>query len=80
MSNWTEMLEQLPEGAELINCTLTPEEMQVEFDSGYGLAKGQPFLAWSRNFVFFPSEYDGSEWVSAAPRNPGDTVTKLSHY
>ena len=52
-------------------------ELDREFDSGYGGAEGAPFTAWSENYVYFPLEYDGAEWVGYAPRHPSDT--KLNH-
>lgn len=34
------------------------------------------FTAWSENFVYFPTVYDGSSDVEYVPRNPCDTKTK----
>lgn len=42
----------------------------TEFDSGYGLHRGLPVLAWSEERVYFPVVYDGAEWLDSAPRNP----------
>lgn len=49
-----------------------PDEaaFDVEFDDGYGAAEGKPVLAWTRDYVYFPVTYDGSEWIGSAPRNP----------
>jgi hypothetical protein len=63
-----EVLEELNEP--LIASTLSPEELNREFDCGYGLKEGVPFTAWSENWVLFPIDYDGSESVGRAPRNP----------
>ena len=59
-----------------VTSTLTNEEMNRQFDGGYGGSEGTPFTAWSRDWVFFPVVYDGSEWVGYAPRNPCDIKTK----
>jgi hypothetical protein len=53
-------------------CTLTEEQLRVEFDDGYGGVEGEPFTAWGEKYVYFPICYDGSEWVGCAPRNPCD--------
>ena len=53
-----------------IFCTLPEEEMRKEFDGSYGIAEGKPFTAWGENWVYFPLEYDGSERIGRAPRNP----------
>ena len=70
MSNWKEMIEEAARGEKIISCTLTNEELLVEFNAGYGSHNGKEFTAWSKNYVYFPIVYDGSEWVERAPRNP----------
>jgi hypothetical protein len=77
-TTWRKMLrEVLPEGETIIHCTLTPKELDEQFDGGYGLTEGRPFTAWSENWVFFPIGYDGAEKVGKAPRNPCNI--KMSH-
>lgn len=49
-------------------------ELDREFFDGFGGAEGAPFTIWTRTRVYFPTEYDGSEWVSSVPRNPCDEV------
>lgn len=56
---------------DIIDITLTKKELKKNFDSGLGLTEGEPFLAWSNNYVYFPACYDGEEWVEFVPRNPG---------
>lgn len=46
------------------------EALDVAFDSGFGGSEGPAFLVWTTTHVYFPVVYDGSEWVSSAPRNP----------
>ncbi len=41
-----------------------------EFDGGYGGSEGCYFTAWGQLYVYFPTVYDGSEWISFVPRNP----------
>ena len=45
------------------------------FDHGYGGARGCSFTAWTEQRVYFPVEYDGSEWIGSVPRNPCDEAT-----
>jgi len=58
-----------------MKCTLTEEELDTTFDKGYGQTKGLPFTAWTDNFVYFPLEYDGSEWCGSVERNPTSNPT-----
>lgn len=51
-------------------CTLTEKELCREFNNGPGVTEGSPFLAWGENFVYFPVQHDGQEWVGSVPRNP----------
>lgn len=62
--------------ADIIHCTLTDDELNVEFDDGYGMPEGKPFTAWTNTRVLFPVVYDGAEWVGSAPRNPCDESSK----
>jgi hypothetical protein len=57
------------------SCTLTKEELLVEFDGGYGCTEGEPFTLWTRNFIYFPAQYDGAEWVAYVSRNPNSEST-----
>lgn len=57
-------------------CTLSNQELDVEFDDGYGDIEGLPFAAWTTNYVYFPLCYDGSEWVGYAHRNPTESATQ----
>ena len=73
MTTWREELnrEMAPQTTDdLIACTLTEEQMDKEFDAGYGGTEGQPFTAWTSTTVYFPMCYDGREWAGSAPRNP----------
>lgn len=75
-TTWREQIEDLAQGDEIISCTLSDEELSEVFDAGYGTAEGRPFTAWSYEWVYFPAEYDGSEYVARAPRNPCEHKTE----
>ena len=60
----------------VITTTLTKEEAVEKFDSGYGGTRGRPFTAWTKDRVYFPVCYDGSEWVESVPRNFPGSVTE----
>jgi hypothetical protein len=55
--------------------TMTEEDMVEEFDSGYGGTEGCPFTVWTKNRVYFPVCYDGSEWVGSVSRHPDEKPT-----
>ena len=48
-----------------------------EFNDDYGTVHGAPIVAWTKNFVIFSVQYDGSEWLAHVPRNP---VTTAPHF
>lgn len=56
-------------------CTLTRKDLNVEFDDGYGGSEGVPFTLWTKDRVFFPTTYDGAEWVGSVPRHPCEEAT-----
>lgn len=80
MTTWklliTEAMKQRRDSWENIEyCTLTADELEERFDSGYGCSDGKPFTLWTKDFVYFPVVYDGSEWADSVPRNPRDDPT-----
>lgn len=76
MATWRGLIAEAAKGDAIIACTLTPEELDVKFDNGWGGTEGEPFTAWSETRVYFPVCYDGAEWVESAPRNPCDEKTE----
>jgi hypothetical protein len=60
----------------VVKCTLSDQELEEKFDDGWGGLKGKPFTLWTEKRVYFPVQYDGSEWVSSVPRNPCNEETK----
>jgi hypothetical protein len=61
---------------DVVSNTLTEQELDVEFNNGYGGTNGIPFTLWTKNRVYFPVQYDGSEWVSSVSRNPDGRATE----
>jgi hypothetical protein len=59
----------------IVFCTLSQAELEVYFDHGYGCPYGEPFTLWTEKRVYFPVQYDGSEWVESVPRYPCDEKT-----
>lgn len=72
--SWSKEIEDLCKslGEEVVfsNPDMGDESMTMEFNPGYGGTEGVPFIAFTENYVLFPVEYDGSEWVGFVPRNP----------
>lgn len=62
--------------SDIVSSTLTEEELDKEFDPGYGGTEGVPFTVWTDRFVYFPAQYDGSEWVDCVSRNPNGKPTE----
>lgn len=62
--------------ANVVSSTLSEEELNHNFDDGYGLEEGKPFTLWTNDYVYFPVMYDGSEWCGSVPRNPNGVATE----
>ena len=60
---------------DITGTTLLESEYDVIFDNGWGGAEGKPFTVWTKNRVYFPAVYDGSEWVASVSRNPDGIPT-----
>lgn len=58
---------------QIIAHTFIGTQLDDRFSAGYGIEEGCPFTAWSENYVYFPLQYDGSEWVGYVERNPSKT-------
>lgn len=61
--------------ADVVQYTLTDEELDVEFDDGWGGTEGKPFTLWTKRRVYFPVMYDGAEWCGSVSRNPDGQPT-----
>ena len=78
--NWREMIaEEMEERGEswddAVYSTLTSEQLNREFDTGYGGTEGNPFTVWTASRVYFPVCYDGAEWCGSVARNPDGHAT-----
>jgi hypothetical protein len=81
MTNWKELIEEEMKVQEetfedVVESTLTDEDLIKSFDSGYGGTEGIPFTLWTTNRVYFPICYDGAEWVESVSRNPDGNPTR----
>ena len=79
-SNWKKLIQYEMElqgetFEDVVECTLTDEELVVEFDGGFGCSWGKPFTLWTTHRVYFPVTYDGAEWVGSVSRNPDGKPT-----
>lgn len=82
--SWRELLRDEFEGNEdawdqVIACTLDEAGLDAKFNAGFGGINGSTFAIWTGRFVYFPACYDGAEWVSSVPRNPGDAPEPIEH-
>ncbi len=48
--------------------TALPER---EFYPGYGGVEGEPVIGFGQRYIFVKACYDGSEWITPIPREPG---------
>lgn len=60
---------------DVVSHTFRDDSLIREFDDGFGGTEGVPFTVWTRNRVYFPVCYDGSEWVESVSRNPDGNPT-----
>ena len=80
MTNWKELIQlqmKIHEETfeDVVETTLTEEELVEPFDAGYGGSEGKPFTLWTTHRVYFPVVYDGAEWVESVSRNPDGKPT-----
>lgn len=61
---------------DVLSCTLTEEDLDVQFDEGYGAILGKPFTLWTNKRVYFPKDYDGVEECCSVSRNPDGKPTE----
>jgi len=60
---------------DVVLCTITDEELDISFDAVYGHVQGKPFTLWTKNKVYFPCTFDGSEFVGSVSRDPDGIST-----
>ena len=61
---------------DVVECTLTWEQLMKQFDCGYGGTEGEPFTVWTTNRAYVPVCYDGAEWVGSVSHNPDGNPTR----
>ena len=81
MKNWKDMLTEALSGNgetwdDIGSSTLSEEELNRKFDLGYGGTEGAPFTVWTKDRVYFPVCYDGTEWVGSVARHPDGKPTE----
>ena len=86
MTNWKDELEKYNDKFEAINIEgkmylgnkvkAALRVLSKEFDSSFGHPEGQPFFAWSRDFVYFCTNHDGEEDIDRIPRDPSKEKVK----
>jgi len=55
---------------QIISYDLALALLDYEYDAGYGSQECHPILMWSKNYVYFIHEYDGSTSIDCIERNP----------
>lgn len=80
MATWrkelTDAMSSHSEGwADVVDYTLTDEQLDFEFSTGYGVYDGAPFTLWTDIRVYFPWGYDGAEGVASVSRVPDGLAT-----
>jgi hypothetical protein len=80
MTNWKELIEYdmdfYDDSFENVeSCTLSKEELLVNFDPEHGSTEGKPFTLWTKTRVYFPLCFDGGEWVGSVSRTPDGIPT-----
>lgn len=70
LTTWREQIEEFFNWNELIRCTRTDEEMEVEFDAEVNVIKGIEFTAWTKYYVIFPLSCGGVGSIGMVPRSP----------
>jgi len=56
---------------DIVGSTLTYKEIASKCDTDNLPA----FTVWTKEWVYFPATYDGSEWIDSVRRNPSLTPT-----
>ena len=77
MTTWRSELLRVIDWVDVVETTLTEEELDFEFDNDYGnVSGGCHFTLWTKDRVYFPVVYDGSLCVESVSRNPNGVATE----
>ena len=55
---------------DMVHCTITGEQLRLEFNHAFGTGEGIPFILWTQKSVYYSHHYDGLCYVARLPRNP----------
>ena len=84
MATWRNMLEGLLAFTkdEIETLVFEPADIDLDkpFDDGFGIPEGVPFRAYSNDWIYICTEYDGAESLVLVPRNPGMNAMEPTHY
>jgi hypothetical protein len=75
-TTWRKELDACIDWDDIESSTLTDEDLDREFDPGFGGSNGCSFTIWTSDRVYFPAVYDGSEWVEWVSRHPDTKPTQ----
>ena len=75
VSCWRKLIADVADGDEILHCTLDDAGLDKEFNDSSGSCCGEPFTAWSKDYVYFPAFNGGAEWAGRAPRIPCKEAT-----
>ncbi len=74
-TSWKELLLEDKEDWETFKDSIEyvdPPDLDFDrkFDGSWGTANRIPFILWTKTGVYYSAEYDGQDYIEAAPRNP----------
>lgn len=73
MERWNESWAELPTAGVVVRFdSISSVVLDRTFDDGYGGTETPDICAWSKSWVIFSTNYDGSEYLEWVPRNPTD--------
>lgn len=53
------------------------EKLDQEYENEFARGGNRAFFAWTKSWVLFRDEHDGSTWISRLPRNPVDCEPQI---
>lgn len=72
---YAEMAERGESWGDVVSCTLSDDELDIQFDDGFGLREGRAFTVWTAKRVYFPTVCDGAESAASVSREPDGMAT-----
>jgi hypothetical protein len=72
MTSWRELITNAMSGddswAEVVALTLSQVELDAKFNNNYGSPVREPFVLWTRRYVYFSVDEDGKKSVARVDR------------